>query len=185
MVMSSRIARSIFPNPLLMTSVQHASRIRFSSGVPRCLTPISYRIHQDRFVPARGALEGALFEARSLRRDACNPHVFAACRTRTACDWKLGLRCVHGYYPHGRDWNKLAPARASGSARSVDRNAGPSLERPHTGGDIRRNPSAPILWRRTSLTLTEHRAIGLKCLHRDREKSVQYCSRKQIRSPHS
>ena len=75
-----------------------------SSGVPRCLTPIPYRIHQDPFVPARSALEGALFEARSLRRDACNPHVFAAYRTRTACDWKLGLdgglRCVHGYYPH-------------------------------------------------------------------------------------
>ena len=74
-----------------------------SSGVPRCLTPISYRIHQDRFVPARSALEGALFEARSLRRDACNPHVFAAYRTRTGYDWKLGLngglRCVHGYYP--------------------------------------------------------------------------------------
>ena len=75
-----------------------------SSGVPRCLTPIPYRTHQDPFVPARSALEGALFEARSLRRDACNPHVFAAYRTRTACDWKLGLdgglRCVHGYYPH-------------------------------------------------------------------------------------
>src|SRR4029077_6883837 len=71
---------------------------------PRCLTPIPYRIHQDRFVPARSALEGTLFEARSLRRDACNPHVFAAYRTRTAFDWKLGLdgglRCVHGYYPH-------------------------------------------------------------------------------------
>ena len=75
-----------------------------SSGVPRCLTPISYWIHQDRFVPARRALEGTLFEARSRRREACNPHVFAAYRTRTACDWKLGLngglRCVHGYYPH-------------------------------------------------------------------------------------
>jgi hypothetical protein len=73
-----------------------------SPGVPRCLTPIPYRIHQDRFVPARRALEGTPFEARSLRRDACNPHVFAAYRTRTACDWRLGLngglRCVHGYY---------------------------------------------------------------------------------------
>ena len=57
-----------------------------SSGVPRCLTPIPYRIHQDRFAPARSAFECALFEARSLRRDACNPHVFAAYRTRTACD---------------------------------------------------------------------------------------------------
>ena len=57
-----------------------------SSGVPRSLTPTPYGIHQDRFAPARSAFEGALFEARSLRRDACNPHVFAAYRTRTACD---------------------------------------------------------------------------------------------------